>query len=97
MISSQPPFRRLWAALVVINSICIGASYLGELLKINSSLHELVIPENNIGNDGISSVAEGLQYNSTLLKLDIANCGISEKGSNKLASWYSINNMEYNT
>ena len=36
--------------------------------------------ENNIGNDGISSLAEGLQYNSTMLKLDIVNCEISEKG-----------------
>ena len=75
-----PPMDSTSNNTYIKNSFITGASYLGELLKINNSLQELVMAENSIGNDGISSVAEGLQYNSTLLKMDIAICGISEKG-----------------
>ena len=36
---------------------------------------------NVIGDDGMSSVADGLQYNKSLTKLDIKWCGLSVKGT----------------
>ena len=35
---------------------------------------------NDIGDDGMSSIANGLQYNKSLTKLNIQNCGLSAKG-----------------
>ena len=35
----------------------------------------------NIGDDGMSSVADGLQHNNTLTKLNVSNCEFSVKGS----------------
>ena len=37
--------------------------------------------DNDIGDDGISSVVDGLQHNNTLTKLMISNCKFSVKGS----------------
>ena len=37
--------------------------------------------ENDIGDDGMSSVADGLRYNNTLKELNVAWCGFSVKGS----------------
>ena len=34
-----------------------------------------------IGDNGMSSVADGLQHNNTLKKLDVSNCEFSVKGS----------------
>ena len=36
---------------------------------------------NDICDDGMSSVADGLQHNKSLTKLDVSKCGISAKGS----------------
>ena len=36
---------------------------------------------NDIGDDGMSSVADGLQHNNTLAKLDVSLCKFSVKGS----------------
>ena len=36
---------------------------------------------NDIGDDGVSLVVDGLQYNNTLTKLDIGRCGLSVKGT----------------
>ena len=41
---------------------------------------------NDIGDDGISSVADGLQHNSTLAKLNISECKFSVKGSYHIVS-----------
>ena len=57
-----------------------GASYLGGLLKVNNSLQELVMGWNDIGDHGMSSVADGLQYNNALTNLDIHACGLLVKG-----------------
>ena len=61
--------------------VTIGASCLGELLKVNNSLQELDMQRNTIGDDGISSVADGLQYNKTLTKLNVERCRLSVKGT----------------
>ena len=39
--------------------------------------------DNDIGNDGMSSVADGLQHNNTLAKLKVSGCEFSVKGSNR--------------
>ena len=36
---------------------------------------------NVIGDNGMSSVADGLQHNNTLKKLDVLKCKFSVKGS----------------
>ena len=36
---------------------------------------------NDIGDDGMSSVADGLQYNKSLTKLNVRECGFSVKGT----------------
>ena len=41
---------------------------------------------NDIGDDGMSSVADGLQHNNTLTKLDVSQCKFSVKGSYHIAS-----------
>lgn len=61
--------------------VTTGASCLGELLKVNNSLQELDMRYNDIGDDGMSSVADGLQYNNTLRKLNVERCGLSVKGT----------------
>ena len=58
-----------------------GASCVGELLKVNNSLQELFMSDNPIGDDEMSSVADGLQCNKALTKLDLYNCGFSVKGT----------------
>ena len=66
--------------------VTTGASCLGELLKVNNSLQELVMYGNRIGDDGISSVADGLQHNNTLTKLSVLRCEFSAKGIYHIAS-----------
>ena len=36
---------------------------------------------NDIGDDGMSSVVDGLQHNKSLTKLNVSYCGVSLKGS----------------
>ena len=64
--------------VVIVTTV---ASCLGELLKVNNSLQELDIWHNDIGDDGISLIADGLQHNNTLTKLNVPLCQISVKGS----------------
>ena len=61
--------------------VTTGASCLGELLKVNNSLQELNMDHNDIGDDGMSSVADGLQHNKSLTTLSVQICGISAKGN----------------
>ena len=61
--------------------VTTGASCVGELLKVNNSLQELVMWGNQIGDDGMSSVADGLQCNNTLTNLDVRECGFLVKGT----------------
>lgn len=61
--------------------VTTGANCLGELLKVNNSLQEIDMGWNDIGDDGLSSIAYGLQHNNTLTKLDVQACGFSVQGS----------------
>ena len=85
--------RGWWITVLLFIVLCIvivivttGASCLGELLKVNSSLQELDMPGNDIGDDGMSSVADGLQHNNTIIKLVVSWCEFSVKGSYHIAS-----------
>ena len=42
--------------------------------------------DNDIGDDGMSSVADGLQHNNTLTMLGVSHCKFSVKGSYHIAS-----------
>ena len=42
--------------------------------------------DNDIGDDGMSSVADGLQHNNILIMLDVSQCKFSVKGSYHIAS-----------
>ena len=70
-----------WFCVIVIVIVTTGASCLGELLKVNNSLQKLYMWDNVIGDNGISSVADGLQYNKSLTMLHIRWCGLSVKGT----------------
>ena len=70
-----------WFSVIVIVIVTTGASCLGEVLKVNNSLQELDMGVNAIGDDGMSSVADGLQYNKTVTKLSVEQCGLSVKGT----------------
>ena len=62
--------------------VTTGASCVGELLKVNNSLQDLnMIVNRFIGDDGMSSVADGLQSNNTLIKLHVEFCGFSVRGT----------------
>ena len=69
------------APVVVIAIVTTGARCLGELLKVTNSLQELEMRFNDIGDDGMSLVADGLQYNQTLTKLNVQCCRLSVKGT----------------
>ena len=69
------------SSVIVIAIVTTGASCLGKLLKVNNSLQELVMYSNSIGDDGISALADGLQHNNTLAKLNVSRCKFSVKGN----------------
>ena len=66
--------------------VTTGASCLDKLFKVNNSLQQLNMGGNDIGDDGMSSIANGLQYNKSLTKLNIQNCGLSVKGTVRQSS-----------
>ena len=51
------------------------------MLMENKNLTHLNISNNNIGDDGVRHVTEGLQQNDTLTELMLHHCKISVKGN----------------
>ena len=47
----------------------------------STTLRELDVSRNDISDNGISVITEGLQSNKTLTKLDVSVCDITEEGS----------------
>ena len=82
-----------WFCVIVIVIVTTGASYLGELLKVNNSLQKLDMGDNVIGDDGMLSVADGLQYNKSLKILDVQDCGLSVKGTVVYKTEFKIINL----
>ena len=50
------------------------------MLMENNKLQHLNIGDNTIGDAGVRLIAEGLQYNNTLTKLNAEECDISVEG-----------------
>ena len=57
-----------------------GAQYIKNILMETENLDFLHIGKNDIGNDGLRHITEGLKKNSTLTKLKAYDCGFSEEG-----------------
>ena len=51
------------------------------VIATGGTLKELNVGYNDIGDNGISAIAEGLQSNKTITKLDVAWCKLSVKGT----------------
>ena len=80
----------LWLQCVCM--ITTGAISISEMLIINQSLQELIMANNNIGDIGISAIAEKLANgNSKINKLDVEKCGITLTGARSLAVALSSN------
>ena len=65
--------------MIILNNICTGAKYI-KVMLIENKLQYLDISWNEIGDDGVRLITEGLQCNNTLTKLNAEHCGISVTG-----------------
>ena len=72
---------------------CKGAELLARALSVNSSLEELYIMKNSIGDKGVAHIADFLQRNTTMKVLNVEHCGISCKGAESLARALSVNSL----
>jgi len=61
--------------MIITGVICIKT-----LLMENKKLQALNIGENQIGNEGVVAVCEGLYNNTNLTELWMTNCGLSVEG-----------------
>ena len=50
------------------------------IITDNAALRELNVSGNDIGDNGILVITEGLQSNKTLKRLNVSNCEFSVKG-----------------
>ncbi len=69
----------------------IGAEYIAEMIKHNTSLQELNLSTNNITDVGAKHISEALKYNRNLKKLDISFNEISPTGFKHIAEMLEIN------
>ena len=67
--------------MIICVTLHVGSGHLKTILKETKKLQYLHIGKNTVGDDGIKHIAEGLQENSSLLKLKAYQCGFSAKGS----------------
>ena len=74
----------MYCNLGVAIIITTGATSISQALMINKTLQELVMWDNQIGNDGITAIAGSLS-NSSITLLNVGNCGISVVGVRSLA------------
>ncbi|XP_069106776.1 glutamate-rich protein 3-like isoform X3 [Argopecten irradians] len=61
-----------------------GWQKLGKALKENKTLQTLSLDFNNVGDDGIAAIVEGLRTNQTLHTLELEDVGITKKGGKLL-------------
>ena len=66
--------------MIMSITFCTGAKYIKVMLRENNKLQNLDISVNEIGDDGVRLITEGLQCNNTLTKLNAEHCGISVTG-----------------
>ena len=69
------------------NITCDGAKNIGEILRTTNTLKHLKIPNNPIGDDGISAIACGITTNAstTLIELNVGDCEIHNQGTKSIA------------
>ena len=48
-----------------------GAKAIGEALKVNTSLTEIYLTDNNIGDEGGKAIGEALKVNTSLTKINL--------------------------
>ena len=70
--------------------ITTGAISISKMITVNHSLQELIMKHNDIGDDGISVIAEALG-NCKINILDVSECGITLTGTRSLAAALSSN------
>jgi len=70
--------------------ITTGAIFISQALMVNQTLLKLYMGENNIGDNGITAIAESLS-NSSITELDVESCGITFTGVRSLAEALSTN------
>ena len=70
--------------------ITVGATYIAELIRTKSTLDLLALDANNLGDDGITTIAGSLGK-SKIDKLMIEECGITLMGAKTLAESLLIN------
>jgi len=58
----------------------IGAIYIKKLLMENKMITSLNVGYNQIGDEGVASITEGLLYNHTVTTVIMYGCGFSGKG-----------------
>ena len=61
--------------------IITGAVYISQLLNVTHTLQELILNDNDIGDDGMAVISEALQHNKSLTALGVSGCGLSVKGT----------------
>ena len=81
-------FVVLWLQCVCM--ITTGAISISKMMMVNHSLQELIMFNNNIGDDGISAIA-GALGNCKINILDVHQCGITLTGAKSLAEALSSN------
>ena len=60
--------------------ITIGVICIKTLLMENKTITSLDISSNDIGDEGVASVCQGVNHNKTVTTLSIHSCGFSVKG-----------------
>jgi len=86
--SHKMKFEKMQTCYCLLTST--GARYIGELLQVNTRLEVLWMGNNNLGDDGITVIAEALS-NSRIRKLTVYKCGITVSGAKELATSLAIN------
>ena len=81
--------------IFVINGFTthLGAVYLSKVLMVNNILQILNLCGNNIGDYGITAIAEALQHNTSIMALYVRGCGITFSGAKSLAEALKINHI----
>ena len=69
----------------------VGVVLLAEALKVNSTLTELYLDGNGIGDQGVTGLAEALKVNFTLIVLYLRDNAIGAQGATNLAEALKVN------
>ena len=70
--------------------ITTGTISISKVMMVNHSLQQLIMSHNNIGDSGISAIAEALG-NCKINSLDVSGCNITLHGATMLAAALSSN------